>query len=92
MNEDERKTPVDGFHLTGQKAHTLEEILETVHEVLNESRDIKLYSQRACESALAIAARIPQLEKEVARLRLFQAWFPTDAIAVAIIVRLIWLR
>jgi len=88
MTEDDRDTPVDGIR--GQ--HALEEILKTVHEVLNESRDIKLYSQRACESALAIASRVPELEKRIDRIVLFQAWFPTVLVTVAIIVRVLWLR
>lgn len=96
---DDRPTPVDGFHLTGQKAHTLEEILETVTSVLNESRDIKLFSQRACESALAIAAAIPELKKKqealdkrLDRVVMFQAWFPTVLVTVAILARVLWLR
>jgi hypothetical protein len=90
--QDDRPTPVEGVPVTGQNFITLEHILETVHEVLNESRDIKRYSQSACESALKVVSRIPELEKRIDRIVLFQAWFPTALVTVAIIVRIVWLR
>lgn len=40
-------------------------------------QDLKTYCHRICDSSLAFQERIPKLEKQVRRLTLFQAWFPT---------------
>jgi hypothetical protein len=90
--QDDRPTPVEGVPVTGQNFITLEHILETVHEVLDSSRAIQKYSKTACDSALKVAARLPELEKRLDRIVLFQAWFPTALVTAAIIVRIVWLR
>lgn len=60
---------------TGKNQRVLEEILETAQGVLNESRDIKISSQRACQLAIDAVASIPALQKRMARLELLMLLF-----------------
>lgn len=60
--------------------------------LVSEVRELKAQCQRIADQGLQQNEEIPKLRREMRRLTLFQAWFPTAAITVAIIVRLIWLR
>ncbi len=73
---DPDKTPVDG----------------PMTQLYEEMRDLKLHCMRVADSAMLASAEIPALKAQIRRITLFQAWFPTAAITVAIIVRLLWLR
>ncbi len=80
--EDDEKTPVEGvwnLHpnavkvspgLTGHEQRKLDDILETVHKVLNESRDIKEYGMRCAETALEAVKQIPMLRSRMNRVEL----------------------
>ena len=79
MSEDERDTPVDVWNMhpelpkvevKAKPRDVLEEILETVQGVLNESRDIKISAQRSCDLALKAFDRMPALEKRMNRVEL----------------------
>jgi hypothetical protein len=53
---------------------------------------MRIACERIANNGSLVMAEIPKLRQEIARIRLFQAWFPTAAITLAIIVRLVWLR
>jgi hypothetical protein len=55
---------------TGTNQRVLEQILETVTGVLNESRDIKVAAQKSCDLALRAYEQIPKLNRRVTILEL----------------------
>ena len=75
---DADKTPVDGR--------------DPMTQLYDEMRELKLHCIRVGDAALLATAKIPVIERKIRRLELFHAWFPTAAITVALIVRLLFLR
>ncbi len=65
---------------------------DTIPAVLKEVRELKSHCQRIADNGQAIIDAVPKLEKRMRRIELFQAWFPTAAITIAIIARVLWLR
>lgn len=47
--------------------------------------ELKSYCHRICEGSIDFQKRLPALEKQVNRLTLFQAWFPTVAALMALL-------
>jgi hypothetical protein len=41
--------------------------------------DLKGYCQRICEDSIKFQTQIPDLQRQISRIVLFQAWFPTAA-------------
>ena len=76
MSNSDRKTPVEPWNLhphdvkvspglTGQQQRNLEEILSTVHKVLDESRDIKENGQKCADIALKAVSEMPSLKRRM---------------------------
>lgn len=63
-----------------------------IQVLIHEVRDLKAQCQRIADTGLLQSQEIPKLRTEMNRLKLFQAWFPTAAITIAIVVRLVFLR
>lgn len=63
-----------------------------IQRLTKEVEAMRLSTDRLTTATLQVLAEFPKLERRVTKVRLFQAWFPTVAIASAIIVRLVWLR
>lgn len=78
MNEDDRDTPIEPWNMhpelpkieetSPKNLNLIEQILETVQEVLQESRDIKISAQRSCDLAIKAFDKLPKLEKRMRRL------------------------
>lgn len=66
--------------------------VEGIQVLIREVRELQEQCRRIADNGLLQNAEIPKLQEQMRRLTLFQAWFPTAAITVAIIVRLVFLR
>jgi len=76
--KDDDKTPVDGK--------------DPMTQLYEEMRDLKIHCMRVADSALLASSEIPKIKAEIRRIKLFQAWFPTAAITVALIAKLLFMR
>lgn len=72
--------------------HDEKTVPDTIPAVLKEVRELKAHCQRIADNGQKLLDAVPKLEARMRRLELFQAWFPTAAITIAIVVRLVWLR
>lgn len=63
-----------------------------IQVLISEVRDLKAHCQRIADQGMLQNEEIPKIHKRIDRVVLFQAWFPTAAITVAIIVRLVFMR
>lgn len=61
-------------------------------QLYEEVRDLKIHCMRLADAALVATSEIPRLKEEIRRIKLFQAWFPTAAITVALLIKLLLLR
>lgn len=60
--------------------------------LIHEVRELQAQCRRIADQGMIQNEEIPKLRKEMRRITLFQTWFPTAAITVAIIVKLVFLR
>lgn len=77
MNDSD-KTPVDGR--------------DPITQLVDEMREMKVHCQKIADSGMLLSQEIPKIQAEIRRIWFFQAWFPTAAITVALIVKLLFLR
>ncbi len=63
--------------------------LDPIEQLGRDMHNLEVYCRRAVDNGLAMHAEIPKLRKEMARTRAFHQWFPTAAIAVAIVLKVL---
>ncbi len=63
-----------------------------IQVLIHEVRELQAQCKRIADNGMLQNEEIPKLRKEMKKITLFQAWFPTAAISIAIIVRLMFLR
>ncbi len=63
-----------------------------IQVLIHEVRELQSQCKRIADNGMLQNEEIPKLRKEMNKITLFQAWFPTAAISIAIIVRLVFLR
>lgn len=91
--DNDDKTPVDG-------KSPIEQILELCQQGLAESREARIYCERACDTARQASADFPQLRRDFADhmcdvdskiegIKMFQVWLPTIVVSVVAIIKLV---
>ena len=60
--------------------------------LIHEVREMQEQCRRIADNGMLQNEELPKLKKRIDRVTLFQAWFPTAAISIAIIVRLVFMR
>lgn len=87
MSEDNRITPVDPL-----AADPMAQLYADMAEVLEEqARHTQILKMIASQS-MAVHSEVPKLHKRIDRIVTVQAWFPTAAIVLALLVRVLFLR
>ena len=77
MNDSD-KTPIDGR--------------DPITQLVDEMREMKVHCQKIADSGLLMNAELPRLKASLNRVWMFQVWFPTVAITVALLVRILWIK
>jgi hypothetical protein len=66
--------------------------VQGIQVLISEVRELKAHCQKIADNGMLLNAEIPKLWKRMHRLELFQAWFPSIAIVLAIVTRFFFLR
>lgn len=87
FDEDDRPTPVDPL-----ARDPMGQLYQDMAAVLAEQAKHTAYLERIASQSLMLHEEIPKLHKRIDRIVMVQAWLPTAAITLALLVRVLFLR